>query len=373
MGDKTLLRLFTPVELRGGLRLSNRVLMAPMTRARASEPGGVPSQLAATYYSQRASAGLIVTEATDISVEGRGYAQTPGCHTDEQEAAWAQVAAAVHARGGRIFMQLWHVGRLASHYTCGGVPVAPSRQTAPSTVWAVRADGGSGTVPCDEARELDISEIHRITRDFRDAAARAVRAGFDGVELHGANGYLIDQFLRATTNRRTDEYGGSRERRGRFLREVVEAVAGAIGPGRVALRISPRIGFADGDDPEIHDTLLACASWLDGVEIAYLHMAEADSLADDLEPPTPEFRKALRQGFSGPIAVAHRYDLPRAEAILETGLADLVAFGRPYIANPDLVERMEAGVPLAMADRSVWYGGAVDGYVDFPAYNDVPS
>ncbi|WP_067803200.1 alkene reductase [Actinomadura formosensis] len=369
MSDPAALRLFTPLELRGGIPLANRVVMAPMTRARASEPEGIPSPEAAAYYAQRASAGLIVTEATNISLEGKGYSQTPGCHTDEQERAWAEVASAVHGRGGRIVMQLWHVGRLACRETSRGGPVAPSRQTAPASVWVARPDGWTGTVQCDEARALDVADIRRIVGDFRDAAVRAVRAGFDGVELHGANGYLIDQFLRATTNRRTDAYGGGRESRGRFLREVVEAVADAIGEARVGLRVSPRIGYADADDPEMTGTLLRCADWLDEMGIAYLHLAEADASFDDLARPDLEFRKALRDRFTGPIAVAHQYDVARAEEALESGLADLVAFGRPFIANPDLVERMATGTPLASADRSVWYGGGAAGYTDFPVHD----
>lgn len=369
MSGPTVKRLFTPLELRGGMPLANRVVMAPMTRSRAGEPDGIPSPQAAEYYARRASAGLIVTEATNISTQGKGYSQTPGCYTDEQERAWAEVASAVHGRGGRIVMQLWHVGRLACRETCGGRPVAPSRQTAPASVWVARPGGWTGKVPCDEAGELGVGDIRRIVGDFRDAAVRAVRAGFDGVELHGANGYLIDQFLRATTNRRTDAYGGGQEARGRFLREVVEAVTGAVGAARVGLRVSPRIGYADADDPEMTGTLLRCAGWLDEAGIAYLHLAEADASFDDLDRPDTEFREALRDRFTGPIAVAHQYDAARAEAALASGLADLIAFGRPFIANPDLVERMAAGAPLATADRSVWYGGGAAGYTDFPVHD----
>ncbi|MBD3924274.1 alkene reductase [Nocardioides cavernae] len=359
--------LLKPYTLRGGIELENRVVMAPMTRARASEPDGIPSPEAATYYSQRAGAGLVVTEATNISLHGKGFGQTPGCYTDQQEAAWADVADAVHSRGGCIFMQHWHVGRLASRETCGDVPLAPSQQTAPARVWAVRSDGWKGAVPCDEAREMTVSDIRQVVNEHRDAAVRAVRAGFDGVELHGANGYLIDQFLRSTTNKRQDDYGGSPTARCRFLSEVVDAVVDAIGAKRVGVRLSPRIGYADGADPEMETTTLLAASVLEGKGIAYLHVAEADSLADDLEPLSEEFRADLRERFTGPLIVAHQYDVNRGEAALASGLADLVAFGRPFLANPDLVDRIAHGVPWAPTpEKKFWYSGEDSGYIDWP-------
>lgn len=365
MVNKRTPQLLAPLVLRGGLHLPNRVIMAPMTRSRASEPGGVPSSHAPKYYAQRASAGLIVTEATNISHEGKGYSGTPGIHADEQVEAWARVAGAVHARGGRVFMQLWHVGRLARRETCGTQPIAPSCQVAPAEVWVMRANAWSGMAPCEPAREMTVGDIKRVVADFARAAGRAVDAGFDGVELHGANGYLIDQFLRRTTNRRTDAYGGAVENRQRFLREVVEAVGERVGPGRIGVRFSPLIGYADGQDTEMPQTVISASQWLDRQEIAYLHVAEADASFDALEKLGDDFRNSLRDAFAGPIVVAHQYDAERAEEELTSGLADAVAFGRPFIANPDLVTRIAQGAPFVESDTTTWYGGDAVGYTDY--------
>ncbi len=364
----TAVRLLEPFAVRGGVELRNRVVMAPMTRARSSEPDGVPSPLAPLYYGQRASAGLIVTEATNISLDAKGYSQTPGMYTDAQQERWQEVASAVHRRGGTIFMQLWHVGRLSATEVAGVPPVAPSPQTAQATVWVRRADGWSGQVPCDPARQADLADIKRIVGDFAAASRRAIDAGFDGVELHGANGYLIDQFLRTSTNRRTDGYGGDVHGRMRFLQEVVEAVATEVGPGRVGLRLSPVVVFPDAQDPAIEDTTLEVARWVDAARLGYLHLAEADG--DWSGPGLSEgFRTALREAFTGPLIVAHDYDAARAESMLASGLADLIAFGRPYVANPDLVERMTHGHPLAQGNPHTYYGGQAVGYTDYPEWS----
>jgi N-ethylmaleimide reductase len=357
--------LFTPYRL-NGLALPNRIVMAPMTRSRARQPGDAPTELNALYYSQRASAGLIVTEATQISPEGKGYAWTPGIHTVEQRDGWRLVTDAVHAAGGRIFLQLWHVGRvsLAVFQPGGGAPVAPSAIPARNTkVYAIGDDGVARMVLTDPPRALETAEIARVVEDFRRAAGLAMQAGFDGVEIHGGNGYLIDQFLRATTNQRTDRYGGSIDNRIRFLAEVSRAVAGEVGSGRTGVRLAPYITFKDMADPEIVDTILAAAEVLADQEIAYIHLAEADW--DDAPMVPQSFRRALRARFANTIIVAGRYDLARAEEVLEAGYADLVAFGRPFVANPDLPRRLRLGLPLAQPETATLFGGSAAGYTDY--------
>lgn len=357
--------LFSPFRL-DGLAMPNRIVMAPMTRSRARQPGDVPTELNALYYSQRASAGLIVTEATQISPEAKGYALTPGIHSEAQRDGWRLVTDAVHAAGGRIFLQLWHVGRvsLASIQPGGRAPVAPSAIPARDTkVYSIGADGVARMVPTDPPRALELPEIARIVDDFRRAASLAMQAGFDGVEIHGGNGYLIDQFLRATTNRRTDRYGGSPDNRIRFLAQVSRAVAGEVGANRTGVRLAPYITFKDMADPEIVDTTLAAAEVLADQEIAYIHLAEADW---DDAPVVPEsFRVALRERFAGAIIVAGRYDLARATEVLEAGYADLVAFGRPFVANPDLPRRLQLGLPLAEFQTATLFGGSAEGYTDY--------
>jgi N-ethylmaleimide reductase len=357
--------LFTPYRL-DGLALPSRIVMAPMTRSRSRQPGDVPTELNALYYSQRASAGLIVTEATQISPEGKGYAWTPGIYSEAQRDGWRQVTGAVHAAGGRIFLQLWHVGRVSlSVFQPGGrAPVAPSAIAARDTrVYAIGADGVAQMFPTDPPRALEMAEIARIVDDFRRAAGLAMQAGFDGVEIHGGNGYLIDQFLRATTNRRTDRYGGSIENRIRFLAQVSRAVAREVGASRTGVRLAPYITFKDMADPEIVDTTLAAAEVLADQEIAYIHLAEADW--DDAPVVPKSFRVALRERFAGSIIVAGRYDLARATEVLEAGYADLVAFGRPFVANPDLPRRLQLGLPLAEFQTATLFGGSAEGYTDY--------
>lgn len=357
--------LFQPLRL-GAIELPNRIVMAPMTRSRSSQPGDVPNALMAQYYAQRASAGLIISEATQISRQGQGYSFTPGIYSEEQVAGWRQVTDAVHAAGGRMFLQLWHVGRM-SHplFHDGGLPVAPSALAPDAQVWVVR-DGVAGMVDCPVPRALAREEIPGIVEDFRRAAANARRAGFDGVEIHGANGYLIDQFLRTTSNRRQDSYGGGIAGRTRFLREVAAAVAAEIGAERTGVRLAPFITARNMNCPEIIPAILHAAAELDAIGCSYIHLSEADW--DDAPRVPDSFRQELRRAFSGRLIVAGRYDQERAEKILAAGLADLVAFGRPFIANPDLPARLRNGWPLASLQDGL-FGGGEQGYTSYPGYD----
>jgi len=358
--------LFSPVEF-AGLSASHRVVMAPMTRARSSQPGDVPNALNAQYYAQRASAALIVTEAAQISPQGKGYSFTPGIHSEAQVQGWLQVTDAVHAEGGRIFLQLWHVGRL-SHpdFHNGELPVAPSAEPFEGQIWKVDpVTGQGGMYDSPTPRALTRSEIRQIVEDFRQAARRAMRAGFDGVEIHGANGYLIDQFLRTTSNTRTDEYGGSRANRLRFLQEVVDVVSEEIGAERTAIRLAPFLTARGMACPDILPTILEAAQYLQDKGIGYLHLVEADW--DDAPVFTEEFRQQIRARFSRPIIVAGNYDRERGEWVIGQGYADLVAFGRPFVANPDLPLRLEQDLPLAALDHATLFGGTAKGYSDYPS------
>jgi len=356
--------LFEPIRI-GANTLPSRLALAPMTRCRTDQPGNIPNAMMAQYYAQRASAGLIVSEATQISQQGQGYSYTPGIHTAAQVAGWRLVTDAVHDAGGRIFNQLWHVGRM-SHavFHADGQPVAPSALAPDATVWIVDPETGEGgMVDCPTPRALETAEIAGLVEDYAQAARNADAAGFDGVELHAANGYLIDSFLRASSNQRSDGYGGNMQNRLRFAVEVVEALAAEIGADRVGIRISPFITQRGMDDPAAPETLLALARELDRIGIAYIHIAEADW---DDAPETPrEFRQALRAAFSGAILVAGGYDKSRAEAMLASGLADVVAFGRPFIANPDLPRRYAEDLPLAGFDGSTLFGGSAEGYTTY--------
>ena len=357
--------LFTPLTI-GPLALPHRMVMAPMTRARSSQPGNVPNEMMARYYAQRAQAGLIISEATQVSPQGQGYSFTPGIHSQAQVLGWKQVTDAVHAAGGRIFLQLWHVGRM-SHpvFHDGAAPVAPSALAPDAQVWVAGDDGVGRMVDCPTPRTLTRNEIASVVEDFRRGAANAMRAGFDGVEIHGANGYLIDQFLRTTSNQREDDYGGSRENRTRFLLQVAAAVAGEAGDDRVGVRLAPFITARNMACPDIGPTIVEAAQRLSALGLAYLHLSEADW--DDAPQVPLAFRKELRAAFAGRIMVAGGYDRARADALLETGLADLVAFGRPFIANPDLPERYRHQRPLATFDAGTLFGGGDAGYTDYPA------
>ena len=353
----------------GDIASPNRILMAPLTRSRARRPGDVPGSLNATYYAQRASAGLIVSEATQVSQQGRGYAGTPGIHTDEQVAGWRLVTGAVHRAGGLIVAQLWHVGRIShTDLQPGGIPpVAPS---------AIRADAqtyvgfDSGPVPVSEPRALETEEIPGIVEQYVFAAQQAKAAGFDGVELHGANGYLLDQFTRDGANRRTDAYGGSLDNRLRLPVEVARGVADVWGPGRVGYRISPFATFnamSDGDPERTFGTL---AERLGGLGLAYLHVVERDQTQTDFTPEQDRLTGLLKERFGGVYVANGSYDGPTARARIRAGRADAIAFGRPFIANPDLPARLRVGAELAEPDPATFYGGGEGGYTDYPALGD---
>ncbi len=346
--------LLSPVQL-GAITLNNRMVMAPMTRSRAGD-GDVPTPLMTEYYRQRASAGLIVTEGSQVSAQGKGYMRTPGIFTAAQIKGWQQVTEAVHQQGGRIFLQLWHVGRL-SHALVqpnGNQPVAPS---------AIKADGElytpEGLKAYEVPRALGIDEIAAVVADFRQAAENARQAGFDGVEIHGANGYLIDQFLRDGTNKRTDAYGGSAENRVRFLKEVVEAVIEVFGASRVGVRLSPVFDYFSMSDSQPQVTFNQAAKMLSRYSLAYLHVVRMGTEAFDFA----EFKRH----FGGTYISNGGYDAALAETALQTGDADLVAFGTPFIANPDLVERFRKGAGLNPLDTSTFYQGEEKGYTDYPA------
>ncbi|HFQ4861009.1 TPA: alkene reductase [Vibrio vulnificus] len=359
-------KLFEPTQLKH-LDLQNRVVMAPMTRARTSQPGNIPNAMMATYYQQRASAGLIISEATQISDDSQGYSFTPGVYTDEQVAGWKRVTQAVKSQDAAMFCQLWHVGRV-SHpvFQKGAQPIAPSALAPVETkVWIADEQGNGNMVDCVEPRAMTQDDIDRVVSDFAYAAKRAIEAGFDGVEIHGGNGYLIDQFLRTNSNHRTDQYGGSRENRIRFLLQVVDAVSQAIGADKVGVRLAPFITFKDMNCPDIVPTILEASKQLQARDIAYLHLSEADW---EDAPEIPEsFRIELREYFTNTIIVAGSYTQARADEVLKKGYADLVAFGRPFVSNPDLVARLKHQQPLAELDGATLFGGDERGYTDYTA------
>jgi N-ethylmaleimide reductase len=353
--------IFSALRL-GALDLPNRVVMAPMTRNRAG-PGNVPTALNATYYAQRAGAGLIVTEATQVSPQGVGYPGTPGIHSAEQVAGWKLVTDAVHGAGGRIFLQLWHVGRI-SHPALqpgGALPVAPSAIAPAGQAWTT-----NGMEAFVTPRALETDEIPGIVEDFRRGARYAHDAGFDGVELHGANGYLIDQFLRDSTNKRTDRYGGSALNRARFLIGVTQALIGEWGRERVGVRLSPTNPYNDIADSHPAATFSTAARELNRLGIAYLHIVEPGPGDPVAEGEMPDIR-FFRQIWRGPLIANKGYDLERANAVLRNGDADLVSFAALYLANPDLDQRFRSGGPFNPPDRKTFYGGAAKGYTDYPA------
>jgi N-ethylmaleimide reductase len=359
-------KLFTPLQL-GDLTLPNRVVMAPLTRNRALPDGDVPHDLNARYYAQRASAGLIVTEATQISPEGKGYIQTPGIHSDAQVAGWQKVTDAVHAKGGRIFLQLWHVGRI-SH-----VSLQPDRQqpVAPSPVSAkAQTFIETGFADVSEPRALQTDEIKRLLDDYRKAAENAKAAGFDGVELHSANGYLLDQFLRDGTNKRNDAYGGSVENRTRLLAEVLDTITKVFPPKRVGVRFSPFSTFNDMADSAPMATFGAAIARANDAGLGYLHLVEGEMGQSRNLPPEADIAK-LRAGFDGPYMANNGYDRQLAIEAVASGAADLIAFGRPFLANPDLVERLEKDAPLNEPDQATFYGGDAHGYTDYPTLEEV--
>jgi N-ethylmaleimide reductase len=366
--------LHQPLTL-GRHTLKNRIVMPPLTRQRAA-PGDVPTELMARYYRQRAGAGFIISEGAQIEPRGQGYAWTPGIYSQAQIDGWRLVTDAVHAGGGVIFAQLWHVGRV-SHTALqpgGAAPVAPSAIQAHKVKAFIETGPGAGMLVEPSApRALSVAEIAELVDLYAQAAKNALAAGFDGVEIHAANGYLVNQFISAHANTRDDEYGGSLHKRLRFLREIVAAVAAVVGADRLGVRFTPLftstdedrvyIGFTE-DDP--HTTYIEAIKVLEEAGVAYLSIAEADW---DNAPDLPEdFRRDVRRSFSGRIIYAGRYTAQRGAHMLEAQLADLVAFGRPFIANPDLPERLAHGWPLNAVDTATLYGGAERGLTDYPAY-----
>lgn len=349
--------VFSPYTI-GSLKLKNHFVMAPLTRNRAGA-GNVPQEINAVYYKQRAGAGLIISEATQISPQGVGYPGTPGIHSKEQIKGWKKVTDAVHDNGGLIFCQLWHVGRI-SHPKLqpgGATPVAPS---------AIRPKGEAftleGMLPFETPRALETHEVEAIVGQYATAAKNALEAGFDGVEIHAANGYLIDQFIRDGSNQRKDRYGGKLENRLRFLKEVVEAVVAAIPADKVGVRLSPENTFNDIHDTDPKTTFNAVADMLSGYGLAYMHVVEGDFMTGEAHLDYHELKKR----FKGTYMANGGYDLKRAKTSLEKKEADLVSIGKLFIANPDLVERFEKGAPLNTPDDTTFYGGGVEGYTDYP-------
>jgi len=352
----------------GDLTLKNRVIMAPLTRMRSKQPGNVPQPLNATYYAQRASAGLILSEATQVSQQGQGYPATPGIHSEEQVAGWRLVTDAVHKAHGAIFLQLWHVGRIShrSHQPNGELPVAPS---------AIQPSGGTFSadwkpVGFETPRALETSEISGIVADFRRGAENAKKAGFDGVEVHGANGYLIDQFLQDGSNQRTDQYGGSIENRARLLLEIVDQAIAVWGAGRVGVRLSPYGTFNDMSDSDPVALFTYVLKQLSTRGIAYAHIVEPrSSLAggqDGTVQNAPETRSLFRKVFNGVLVSAGGYGRDEAIKAVQDGVVDAVAFGRLFISNPDLPVRLQENADLNSYDRSTFYGGGEKGYTDYP-------
>ena len=353
----------------GPIELANRIVMAPLTRMRSSQPGNVPNTLMATYYAQRATAGLIISEATQISQQGQGYPGTPGIHSADQTEGWKLITNAVHNAGGKIVLQLWHVGRIShrSHQPGGGLPVAPS---------AIKPEGGIFSadwqpVAFETPRALETSEIPGLIEDFRRAALNAKDAGFDGVEVHGANGYLLDQFLQDGSNQRTDHYGGPIENRARLLLEVIDAVAAVWGNDRVGVRLSPYGTFNDMRDSDPVKLFTYVLAQLSQRSIAYLHLIEPRSSGagggDSIVEDVPDTAELFRGAFKGALLTAGGYNAETAKQVIAAGLADAVAFGRFFISNPDLPRKIKEGIALTPYDRGTFYGGAEKGYTDYPA------
>ncbi|MGH6837448.1 MAG: alkene reductase [Methylocella sp.] len=363
-------RLFQPVRV-GRYNLPHRMVMAPLTRSRARQPGNVPSALNACYYAQRASAALIVTEATQVSQQGQGYAWTPGIHSREQVEGWRLVTDAVHKAGGLIFLQLWHVGRIShpSLQPDGILPVAPSAIKPSGEAFIENENGDGQLVPFVTPRALQIEEMPYIVRQYAHGSRNSLEAGFDGVEVHAANGYLLDQFINSSTNRRTDSYGGPTENRMQLLIEVVEAVSEIWGPDRVGIRLSPLGTFNDMGDDEPEATFSTIAKTLGDHSLAYLHIVNpaVGAIEKGIEPDPGALRmlELMRERYRGTLIIAGGFDQETAEAWLRQGKADLIAFGRKFLANPDLPERFRSHASLNADDSSTYYGGGARGYTDY--------
>lgn len=365
--------LFEPLRV-GAITVPNRIFMAPMTRLRAEEPGDVPTALMAEYYGQRASAGLIITEATDISPQARGYAGSPGIYTEEQIEGWRTVTHTVHQNGGLCAVQIWHTGR-NSHTSLqpgNGAPVAPSAIHSHSRTSLKDTAGNVVRVETSMPRALETEEVSKIVQDFGSAVRNARRSGFDLVELHGAHGYLLHQFFSPASNHRTDKYGGSVENRARFLLDVVDAAIAAWNADRIAIRLFPSGPFQgilssmgpQDQDSESHDDYLYLLGELSRRKLAYLHLSEPDWTGG--VPMEARYRQAIRSTYPGVIVGAGSYSTEKAVNMLRAGYVNAVAFGRPYIANPDLVARLKNKSPLNEADKATFYGGNAKGYTDYP-------
>lgn len=365
--------LFEPAQA-GDIALANRIVMAPLTRNRS--PGAIPNNLNATYYEQRATAGLIVTEGTPISQQGQGYADVPGLYKREAIAGWKQVTDGVHSAGGKIVAQIWHVGRI-SHTSLqphGGQPVAPSAIPAKSKTYIINDDGTGAFAETSEPRALTIDDIGLILEDYRSGARAALEAGFDGVEIHAANGYLIEQFLKSSTNQRTDEYGGSIENRARFLLEVVDAVAEEIGAGRTGIRLSPVTPANDIFEADPQPLYNYVVEQLGKRNLAFIHVVEGatggprDFKQGDKPFDYAAFKAAYRNAGGKGLWIANNgYDRESAIEAVESGKVDAVAFGKAFIANPDLVRRLKNDAPLNEPNQPTFYGGGAEGYTDYPA------
>ena len=356
--------LFDPLQLTPTLNLPNRIVMAPLTRGRATRDG-VPTALMAEYYAQRAEAGMIISEATGISREGLGWPNAPGSWNAEQVEGWKPVVEAVHKRGGRMLLQMWHMGRMVHSAVTGRAPLAPSAIAPPG-----EAHSYEGKRPFETPRAATLDDIARVLDDYALAARNAIAAGFDGVQVHAANGYLIDEFLRSSSNRREDEYGGPVANRLRLLREVTERVAGEVGIERVGVRLSPN-GMVNGcDDPDHIGLFTAAAALLESIGVPWIELREPGPAASfrptEQEPASPHMRKA----FSGKIVLNSDYGARSAQARLDEGVADAISFGRTFIANPDLVERFRTGAELNRWDADTFYSGGPKGYVDYPTLSE---
>jgi N-ethylmaleimide reductase len=356
----------------GDFEVRNRVAMAPMTRSRTKE-GDVPTAIMAKYYEQRASAGLIITEGAPISIVGRGYALTPGIYTQEQIDGWKPLTEAVHRKGGKIFIQLWHVGRRSHSAITGLTPLAPSAKKVADKVFGPLEEGGFGMIETEMPKAMSIEDIQSTIGDFAKAAKNSMEAGFDGVEIHGAHGYLIDQFLRLDSNVRTDAYGGSQENRMRLLLEVVNAVVNEIGADKVSIRLSPFVSEGAGGvhDPEIVELTLKVLKELQKLNMAYVHFSE--NISDYKEVPE-SFRKDVRAVYTNPIMVCGKYTKESGSAIIHKGYADMVAYGQPFISNPDLLTRFKMDYELTNLhsdSHSTFYGGGEEGFTDYPTYAEM--
>lgn len=359
-------KIFSKYNLKN-LNLNNRILMAPMTRSRTKD-NCTPSQMNAKYYEQRASAGLIISEATQVSLQGQGYADTPGIYTNEQIQAWKMVTKSVHKKDGKIILQLWHVGRVSSSKVNGLQPLAPSSLIANDTqvyIFDSLCSKDASMIPVEIPRAMNSDDVVQVIKEFRQASKNAIEAGFDGVEIHAANGYLIDQFLRKNSNKREDSYGGSINNRIRLLLEITKEVIAEIGENKTGVRLSPFIKFKDMDDPEILKTFMHACYELNKLDIAYIHLCEADW--DDAPVIPSAFRKELREVFKNTIIATGGYTLEKANDIIEKDLVDIVGFGRYYISNPDLLERFKNNWPLSeIKDSHTLFGGRDEiGFSDY--------